>query len=59
QPKPGAKTPRVLMLELTGIDIASCPRCGSGVMHTVAEIQPRLLRMAASRPSCPIGLNSS
>lgn len=59
QPKPGAKTPRVLMLELTGIDIASCPRCRSGVMHTVAEIQPRLLRMAASRPFYPIGLNSS
>jgi hypothetical protein len=37
-PEPAEKTNQEMMLELTGIDISKCPRCGKGTMKVIGEI---------------------
>jgi len=38
--KPEKRSARTLMLELTGTDIAKCPRCKTGILFTVLRIPP-------------------
>jgi hypothetical protein len=38
--KPKARTPREMMLELTGKDISRCPCCKKGTLKAIAEISP-------------------
>ena len=40
-PEAEAKTPRELMLELTGIDISQCPFCKKGTMKLVEKLPER------------------
>jgi hypothetical protein len=58
QPKPGVKTPRALMLELTGIDIERCPCCGAGSLRVIVEFQPCHPGKGESLPPSAV-LNSS
>ena len=59
RPDSGLKTPRALMLELTGIDIERCPSCGNGAMRVVVEFQPCHPGKVESLPFYPAVLNSS
>ena len=50
-PQPEPKTPREWMLSLSGVDVARCPRCGSGTLRPVRRL-PSLWADAPEAVAC-------